>query len=115
MSRKQRLETPDGRYFVSRGRLWRKSDPNLPDQERRAAIKSLMQARHSSKTVSTAQAAAAAKSAVEEAKRRLGEIGQVWWSDGAPDETGRHPANSSYADWWMQLPDAVRAAAEGVK
>nr|CUT16714.1 hypothetical protein CDS [Bradyrhizobium sp.] len=31
--------TPDGRYFVVRGRLWRMSDPDLAvqDKERRAA------------------------------------------------------------------------------
>ena len=40
-----RPETPDGRYFVARGRLCRKTDPRLSDTERRAAIKALMQAR----------------------------------------------------------------------
>ena len=28
--------TPDGRYFVVRGRLWRRSNPHLPDAERSA-------------------------------------------------------------------------------
>jgi len=28
------LDTPDGRYFVVKGRLWRKSDPRLSDDER---------------------------------------------------------------------------------
>ncbi|MFO7770108.1 MAG: hypothetical protein R6V38_01935, partial [Roseovarius gahaiensis] len=53
MSRKAYPETPDGRYFVSKGKLWRKTDPSLSDQERRAAIKALMQARRASQTAQT--------------------------------------------------------------
>ena len=45
MARKDYPETPDGRYFVSKGRLWRKTNPRLEDSERRAAVKALMQAR----------------------------------------------------------------------
>jgi hypothetical protein len=37
--------TPDGRYFVVRGRLWRMAKPDLPDQEREALVKALMSAR----------------------------------------------------------------------
>ena len=45
MGRKDRPVTPDGRYFVARGRLNRMTDPGLSDADRRAAIKALMQAR----------------------------------------------------------------------
>ena len=37
--------TPDGRYFVVRGRLWRISDPALPADRRDQLIKELMAAR----------------------------------------------------------------------
>ena len=37
--------TPDGRYFVVRGRLWRCSDPSLPEDERQRLVNELMDAR----------------------------------------------------------------------
>ncbi len=37
--------TPDGRYFVVRGRLWRRSDPALPEAERARHVAALMDAR----------------------------------------------------------------------
>ena len=37
--------TPDGRYFVVRGRLWRKANPNLPVDVRDGLVKQLMNAR----------------------------------------------------------------------
>lgn len=105
--------TPDGRYFVARGRLWRCTDPRLEDSERRAAIKALMQARRAvGQAGDDVGAEAEARAAVDAAKRRLGERGPVWWQDGAPDEGGRHPANSSYAGWWAALDPANRATGE---
>jgi hypothetical protein len=108
MPKKDRPETPDGRYFVARACLWRKTDPSLPDPERRAAIKALMQARRAIR-VAEGEALARARAAVDAAKHRLGERGPVWWDGGAPDETGTHPKNSSYAAWWASLPEDARA------
>ncbi len=117
MSRKGYPETPDGRYFVSRGRLWRKGDPSLSDSARRAAIKALMQARQAERQAGDDAGddtdRRAARDAVELAKRRLGEHGPVWWDDGAPDDSGQHPADSRYRDWWLGLDDAARARGEG--
>ena len=95
--------TPDGRYFVARGRLWRKTNPRLNDTERRAAIKALMQARRDERLAKNATEAGSALFRIKEAKRQLGEDGPVWWTDGAPDESGKAPENSSYADWWAGL------------
>ncbi|AOF92370.1 hypothetical protein BSY16_6252 (plasmid) [Sinorhizobium sp. RAC02] len=39
--------THDGRYFVLRGRLWRKSDPALAEVDRQRLVKDLMSARRS--------------------------------------------------------------------
>ena len=100
--------TPDGRYFVSKSRLWRCTDPRLPEAERRAAVKALMQARRAVRGAEGA-ALAEARAAVDAAKRRLGERGPVWWDDGAPDEGGLHPKNSSYAAWWAALSEEARA------
>ena len=36
--------TPDGRYFVVRGRLWRRADPALPAARRDALVHDLMNA-----------------------------------------------------------------------
>jgi len=112
MSRKAYPETPDGRYFVSRGRLWRKGDPSLGDSLRRAALKALMQARLAERRAPDAATRQNARDAVEAAKRRLGERGPVWWTDGAPDESGTHPADSSYRDWWSALDAPARSLGE---
>jgi hypothetical protein len=37
--------TPDGRYFVVRGRLWRLSNPALTDDVKDSLVKDLMAAR----------------------------------------------------------------------
>lgn len=113
MSRKAYPETPDGRYFVSKGRLWRKTDPGLDDSTRRAAIKALMQARRDLIGQEDADSIAEARARVDAAKRRLGERGPVWWTDGARDQGGRHPKNSSYADWWQTLDPDTRQRGEG--
>ncbi len=104
--------TPDGRYFVARGRLWRCTDPALSDSDRRAAVKELMRARRAVGQAETDTDIRAARAKVDQAKHRLGERGPVWWDDGAPDEGRMAPWNSSYAEWWAALPAAVRAAAD---
>lgn len=96
-------ETPDGRFFVARDRLWRKSDPRLGEEERRTRVRELMRARRAVKAALRDADDAAlhrARQAVQDAKEALGERGPVWWRDGAPDETGKHPRHSSYAEWW---------------
>ncbi len=100
--------TPDGRYFVSKGRLWRTTDPALPDDVRRAAIKRLMRARMDVRRAEGDEAVGEARGRVQEAKEALGERGPVWWDDGAPDQTQIAPQNSSYAEWWAGLDAAER-------
>lgn len=72
--------TPDGRYFVVRGRLWRMASPALSDGRREALVKELMAARHAVSTARRAGDADAedeAHAAVDAAKRALGERGPV--------------------------------------
>ena len=104
--------TPDGRYFVSKGRLWRCTDPGLTDAERRPLVKELMRARAGIRTAPEAEIPTL-RARVDAAKRALGERGPVWWTDGAEDEGGRHPRNTSYADWWAGLTQEERARGEG--
>src|SRR5690349_1657415 len=41
--------TPDGRYFVVRGRLWRRTNPELPVERRATLVRELMNARRAVK------------------------------------------------------------------
>lgn len=94
--------TPDGRYFVVKGRLWRMSNPQLAPETRQALVNQLMQARRqvgAAKKAGDAEAEHAARAAVDAAKRGLGERGPVWWDDGAPDFNRKLAANTPYADW----------------
>ena len=100
--------TPDGRYFVVRGRLWRMTNPALPEAERARWVKSLSAARSAlRKTVAaTPTARAEARKKVDRAKRKLGERGPVWWADGAPDYN-RHLAKSTpYREWYEAISTA---------
>ncbi len=112
MARKTHPETPDGRYFVANGRLWRRTDPSLTDTDRRAAVKALMQARRGVRESDSDEATRKARDAVQAAKERLGERGPVWWDDDTPDETQKAPKNTVYGEWWAHLTDAERAAGE---
>ena len=98
--------TPDGRYFVVRGRLWRCTNPGLPESERAKLTAELMRARRAvgvARKRSDRDALAAAGAAVDEAKVSLGERGPVWWDDGAPD-LNRHMARTApYADWYRSV------------
>lgn len=97
------LETPDGRYIVVRGRLWRKSNPNLGDEKRDRFVHELMDARRAVKTAGTDETALRkARSLVDQAKVRLGERGPVWWADGSPDFNRHMAKNSPYAQWYKE-------------
>lgn len=98
--------TPDGRYFVVRGRLWRCSNPELADDERGDLTRALMKARRqvgAALRSSDKEALASARAAVNEAKVALGERGPVWWTDGAPDYNRHLARNSPYAAWFEGL------------
>ncbi|HEY0148056.1 MAG TPA: hypothetical protein VGB70_03555 [Allosphingosinicella sp.] len=95
--------TPDGRYIVVRGRLWRAADPQLAPEVRQELVHKLMDARRAVKAALHAgdpAALAVARSQVQAAKEGLGERGPVWWTDGAPDLNRRMIANTPYAAWW---------------
>lgn len=98
--------TPDGRYIVVRGRLWRAANPALPEELRSTLVNQLMQARRSVKAAlvsADAQALRQARAAVQATKVELGERGPVWWTDGAPDCNRRMAKNTSYAAWFDNL------------
>jgi hypothetical protein len=97
--------TPDRRYFVVRGRLWRRANPDLPPERREALILELMAARRAVKAAmksGDAAALIAARKAVDVAKTGLGERGPVWWTDGAPDLNRHKVKDSPYAEWYQR-------------
>ena len=93
------LETADGRYIIVRGRLWRKSNPAMPEAERDRLTKDLMAARRDVRSALRDKDKATeqdARKRVDEAKRALGERGPVWWDDGAPDYGRMMVKNTPY-------------------
>lgn len=100
------LFTPDGRYIVVRGRLWRAANPKLRARRREELVLELMQARRDvaqGLRRKDAEAVADARSRVRAAKVALGERGPVWWSDGAPDLTRCLIKNTPYGAWHAAL------------
>ena len=98
--------TPDGRYFVVKGRLWRCTNPVLDEETKQRLVKELMKARRQVKQAKKEDDSAAlssARKAVNTAKVALGERGPVWWDDDAPDYNRHLAKNSPYSDWLAQL------------
>ena len=100
------LITPDGRYLVVRGRLWRAANPNLSPARRAALVSDLMAARREVRAAARAadtERLADARAAVHAAKVALGERGPVWWTDGARDFNRQLVKNTLYAEWYESL------------
>ncbi len=99
--------TPDGRYFLVRGRLWRCANPTLSEDERSRLVRELMQARSEKGRAMRAGDRGAreqARQRVNAAKHALGERGVPWWTDAAPDYNRHMARNTPYADWFASLP-----------
>ncbi|WP_047129432.1 hypothetical protein [Xanthomonas arboricola] len=100
------VTTPDGRYLIVRGRLWRTANPHLREDVRAGLVGALMDARRAVKAARRDEDAgrlAAARAAVDRAKTALGERGPVWWSDGAKDFNRHLVKNTPYANWFAAL------------
>lgn len=102
------VTTPDGRYFVVRGRLWRASNPHLSEVAKSELVHGLMDARREVKASHRDEdpgRIAAARQAVNAAKIALGERGPVWWTDGTQDYNRYLVKNTPYACWYTSLLD----------
>lgn len=100
------VTTPDDRYLVVRGRLWRKSNPSIPEEQRKTFVTELMAARRDvafAKRAGDAEALKSARRSVNAAKVALGERGSVWWHDKTPNLNRHLVKNSPYATWYSQL------------
>ncbi|WP_271079441.1 hypothetical protein [Aurantiacibacter sp. MUD61] len=92
-------KTPDGRYIIVDGRLWRASNPALSEERRQHLVNELMDARRAVRDAKgDPDKVKAARAKVHEAKVALGERGPVWWDDGAPDYNRKLVKNTPYGD-----------------
>ena len=101
--------TPDRRYMIINGRLWRLSNPFLDPENHERLVRELMSARRAVRDATEPQARIAARKRVDAAKRALGERGEAWWRDGSPDYNRRRVGDTPYADWFakhLQEPNA---------
>ena len=111
MSGRDYPTTPDGRYFIVAGRLWRSTNPAIPEERRHRLVVELMDARRAVKHAKSGKGdMRVARTAVEEAKVALGERGPVWWHDDAPDFNRHLAKNTPYAEWAAGLKKTARAA-----
>lgn len=100
--------TPDGRYILVRGRLWRAARPDLSSARRTSLVNALMAARRGVREAQRRhdpKGLATARKAVDLAKVGLGERGPAWWTDGAPDYNRHMARNTPYAGWAADQPD----------
>jgi hypothetical protein len=98
--------TPDGRYFVVRGRLWRCSNPHLSADRRQQLTRELMAARREkARAIRSGDRVAKglARQRIDEAKQALGERGPVWWSDGSRDWNRHMVLTTPYAEWFLDI------------
>ncbi len=75
-------QTDDGHHVRIDGRLWRATDPALPEPERQTLVNELMSARSAvgwAKRRGDPEAEKAARARVHAAKVGLGERGPKWW------------------------------------
>jgi hypothetical protein len=96
--------TPDRRYFVVRGRLWRLSNPSLDPPTHQRLVNEVLEARRAVLEATDPIQRIAARLQADAAKRALGERGDVWWDDGAPDYNRQLAVDTPYAGWFTQNP-----------
>ena len=107
------LTTPDGRYLVIQGRLWRAPNPLLSAEAKVRYMRELLNGRRALKAAKVSgdeDAIAAARKLVARGQVGLGERGPVWWKDGAPDFNRTQVRNSPYADWFAHVESQQQAA-----
>ncbi|MFB6635584.1 hypothetical protein ACFCWY_37405 [Streptomyces sp. NPDC056362] len=84
--------TPDGRYVIVKGRRWRATDPDVPEDIAARLRSHLMSARRAVGAALRAQdpeAERAARHRVHTAKLALGERGTPWWDQSGTERRTR--------------------------
>lgn len=81
--------TADGRYIVVRGRRWRATDPELPEEIARSLRSELGRARSAIGRAEDPEDVRAWRDRVQLAKEGLGERGRAWWEMTVTDRAER--------------------------
>ena len=82
------------------------ANPGLEEAARTELVGRLMAARRAvrdAKKEADREAEGAARKAVDEVKRALGERGPAWWDDGSPDLNRHMAKDTPYADWYAEF------------
>ncbi len=93
--------TEDGRYVIIKGRRWRATDPDIPQDAATALRSHLMAARRAVREAQRAADDAAlrrARERVQRAKVALGERGDPWWEQSARERARRWRDGLSWFD-----------------
>ncbi|MFC9030625.1 hypothetical protein [Streptomyces arboris] len=101
MDADQPERTPDGRYIVVKGRRWRATDPEIPEDVAAELRRHLMAARRGVAAARRNQDPAAeklARSRVHTAKVALGERGTPWWEQPIAERRRRWEAGAAELD-----------------
>jgi hypothetical protein len=106
-SRADYTPTPDRRYFVVKGRLWRLTNPSLDAHVHEQLVAVLMNAKRAIREATNSQERISARLRADAAKRALGERGEVWWKDGAPDYNRQLAVDTPYASWFNEKPEPL--------
>jgi uncharacterized protein len=84
--------TPDGHYVIIKGRQWRATDPEIPQEAAEVLRRELSSARRAVGVALRAADAAAERAArdrVQRAKIALGERGTPWWEQSTAERQER--------------------------
>jgi hypothetical protein len=82
--------TDDGHYLLIKGRRWRATDPEIPEQRRAELTRILMAWRREVRRTKGTAGEPAARAGVHAAKTALGERGQPpWWEQTAVERQAR--------------------------
>ena len=93
--------TPDGHFVIIKGRRWRATDPDIPEEVAAELRRTLMAARRAVGAALKARdgvAERAARDRVQAAKVALGERGTPWWEQTAQERQARWEALSAAGD-----------------
>lgn len=81
--------TEDGRYIVIKGRRWRATDPDIPE-DRNAELRSILMAWR--REVKRTSGAPESRAGVQATKVALGERGTPWWEQSEYERRARWEA-----------------------
>ena len=99
--RSQYPVTPDGRYFVVKGRLWRCTDPSIPANAKQRLVGELMQARRAK-----GEALRNADALGREAARQRVDEPNINWANG--DLSGGTTVRlTGIVTWWSIPPTPI--------